>query len=445
METLLAFASSTYLGKGAEQADGRNMEIGTMNDALLDTNDNGQQQSRGARRSRARNSNAMLDRLAATPGFVDKAAEPEGAAIAERRRTPRMASLNAAAKVNLFFEPSSPLAGRSMVEIQEHAKPKAGEKRPSGSEVFFGHRELPHSARQQFGSMGFSQQEISSTSSEPFDLSEKGSVVEDSGSDDSEVFEENGVDSHYSCRKRRLEADSTSEAIKRPRQAPELRNSAQNGDIELECSEFDMECDTTTISPPRTMVDACIQVDLPKSSTTHPKPKPLRMLSVPIRGQLVTSSGSFPFTKKHVVSPVTPAKPPPELTVSRATSTKRTAGLNAKAMVNAMLASNGPLSKYKSMTGNLMDGARRKPKVKEGKTPFAPLKIPKINFAATSTSTFSAGRSRPAGNPVKNVQLKSLNLHLEKLLARGLDRSVHLHDQKVKMTHFLLTQFQAEA
>ena len=43
---------------------------------------------------------------------------------------------------------------------------------------------------------------------------------------------------------------------------------------------------------------------------------------------------------------------------------------------------------------------------------------PKINFAATSTSTMSAGRGRPAGNPLKNIHLKNLNIHLEKLAAQ---------------------------
>ena len=79
------------------------------------------------RRTRTRHT-SMLERLAPTPGYVDKTSmDLEGGSLAQRR-TPRMASLNAAAKVNVFFEPSSPLAGRSLFEIQQHATKKPPER-----------------------------------------------------------------------------------------------------------------------------------------------------------------------------------------------------------------------------------------------------------------------------------------------------------------------------
>lgn len=441
-ERCVAIADSTHSGKDSKQlvsaanAEGVDDGMETMGDARRASEVAGENASRKqlgrTRRSRARNSSAMLERLAATPGFIeDQPAEQQGLVIA-RRRTPRMASLNAAAKVNLFFEPSSPLAGRSMFEIQEHSKPKperrssdqkCGSDSPTSHEndsVFAHQGEFPEQD-------GFPHQEISSTSTEPCDLSENGSNgdarQDEEGSEDSEVFLENG-ERDQECRKRRqLEADSTSERVKKCRKISSvvgLESYSKNGsteDQEIDPGfEPEMECDTTTDSPPKKMVDACIQVDLPRPSSSQSNVKHVRVLSVPIRGQLVTSSGSFPFTKKHVVTPVTPSRPPPELTISKATNTKRAAGLNAQAMMNAMLASNGPLSKYKGVDNLSDEGVRSKPKSKESKMPLISLKIPKINFAATSTSTFSAGRSRPAGNPVKSTYLKTLNIQLEKLV-----------------------------
>jgi hypothetical protein len=95
-------------------------------------------------------------------------------------------------------------------------------------------------------------------------------------------------------------------------------------------------------------------------------------------------------------------------------------------MVNAMMAKDGPLKKLKSAGDMFVHSTKNNKSSKENVATklsqqksinIVPLRIPKINFAATSTSNFSLGRHRPAGNPVKNIYLKNLNMQLERLQA----------------------------
>ncbi|RMX44765.1 hypothetical protein pdam_00009206 [Pocillopora damicornis] len=390
------------------------------------------------RRTRARHT-SMLERLAPTPGYVDKTpVDFEGGSLAQRR-TPRMASLNAAAKVNVFFEPSSPLAGRSMFEIQQHATKKPPGRLPSerklsdrsnsssnaayGADIKFDREDFPETDV-------FLQSEVTSTWDPPAGA---GVIVSPKGlgtSLDTELaannleFVPNGHKAGKENHKRKPEADSTSEGERKTKRiflegSNETDNTAEKEELfefEDEQEDKDIECDTTTDSPPKTMKDACIQVDLPRPPLKH-----VRVLSVPIKGQLVTSGGPVPFTKSHLVTPVTPSKPPPELKMSKTATTKRAVGLNHQAMENVFSANDGPLGRFKSV-GGLLHERNKARKAKEfikmpESSSSVKLKIPKINFAATSTSTMSAGRSRPAGNPLKSIQLKSLNIHLEKLAA----------------------------
>lgn len=384
------------------------------------------------RRARTRHT-SMLERLAPTPGFVDKTPiDCEGGSLAQRR-TPRMASLNAAAKVNVFFEPSSPLAGRSLMEIQHHSH--VVKKPPSRSSTERSHSDKANSnsaensyEKEEFAdSEVFLQGEVTSTWDAP---RSKGVIVSPK---DFESLKENTASSHFEFvtnghrtgrdHKRKPEADSTSEGERNAKKIhldggsePVIMNAEEMRLFEGGDESREIECDTTTDSPPKTMVDQCIQVDLPRPEAKH-----MRVLSVPIKGQLVTSAGAVPFTKSHLVTPVTPSRPPPELKMSKTATTKRTVGLNNQAMENAFVANDGPLSKYKAVGGLLNEKSRAK-KAKElvNKVPASSsvtLKIPKINFAATSTSTMSAGRGRPAGNPLKSIQIKNLNVQLEKLAA----------------------------
>jgi len=386
-------------------------------------------ENKRSRRARVRHT-SMLERLAPTPGYVDKTSM-DFESLAQRR-TPRMASLNAAAKVNVFFEPSSPLAGRSLFEIQQHStttkKPpvrNSTERRYSdrgscnGADRSYDMRDLPDSEV-------FFQSEVTST----WDTSRsKGVIVSPKEFGDEPKhspnthfeFVTNGQRTGKDNLKRKPEADSTSEDEKKAKRVhldggSELVSTETSDTVDLDES-GEVECDTTTDSPPKTMVDVCIQVDLPL-----PPVKNVRVLSVPIKGQLVTSAGAVPFTKSHLVTPVTPSKPPPELKMSKTATTKRTASMNHQAMENVFAANDGPLAKYKSVGGLIEERSKAK-KAKEltNKMPASSsiaLKIPKINFAATSTSTMSAGRGRPAGNPLKNIHLKNLNIHLEKLAAQ---------------------------
>lgn len=406
--------------------------VGNTSDNAPFDGDKNVMETKRTRRSRTRNT-SMLERLAPTPGYVDKTSmDFDGGSLAQRR-TPRMASLNAAAKVNVFFEPSSPLAGRSLFEIQQHSHTTKKPPSRSSTERRYSDKSNSSSAenfpdREDFvDSDVFLQGEVTSTWDAPrskgviVSPKEFESAAENMSSAEHFQFVTNG---HRIAReKRKPEADSTSEDERNAKRI-HLEGSSKLVDEDMEeIGGFDgvdegeeIECDTTTDSPPKAMVDVCIQVDLPRPQIKH-----VRVLSVPIKGQLVTSSGSVPFTKNHLVTPVTPSRPPPELKVSKAATTKRAVGLNNQAMENVFVANDGPLAKYKGF-GGLIDERSKVKKSKEltNKMPASSgvtLKIPKINFAATSTSTMSAGRGRPAGNPLKSIQLKNLNNQLEKLAA----------------------------
>lgn len=387
------------------------------------------------RRSRTRHT-SMLERLAPTPGYVDKTSmDLEGGSLAQRR-TPRMASLNAAAKVNVFFEPSSPLAGRSLFEIQQHSAKKIPSGRHSTERRLSDRSNTAYGAENRYDREDYTetdvfvQSEVTSTWDPPRST---GVIVSPRGvptpltenAANSFEFVTNGHRAANKQHKRKPEADSTSEGERKAKRIHLDGTSEPHAILDRDellgfedCQgDHEIECDTTTDSEPKTMVDVCIQVDLPRPQLKH-----VRVLSVPIKGQLVTSSCSVPFTKSHLVTPVTPSRPPPELKMSKTATTKRAAGLNNLAMENTFTANDGPLAKFKAV-GGLMDERSKARKAKElvNKIPDSSssvkLKIPKINFAATSTSTMSAGRSRPAGNPLKSIQLKNLNIHLEKLAA----------------------------
>lgn len=427
--------SITDLGEIMEVQERQTM--GNTTDNLSFESDKDIAEHKRARRSRTRHT-SMLERLAPTPGYVDKTPmDFEGGSLAQRR-TPRMASLNAAAKVNVFFEPSSPLAGRSLFEIQQHSHTIKKPSTRNSTERRLSDKGNSNSAyvaenydREEFtDSDVFLQGEVTSTWDAP---RSKGVIVSPK---EFESLAENTASSHFEFVtnghragrdnfKRKPEADSTSED---ERNAKRIHIDGGGELVALDTAEMvgfegvdedqEIECDTTTDSPPKTMVDVCIQVDLPRPPLKH-----VRVLSVPIKGQLVTSVGSVPFTKSHLVTPVTPSRPPPELKMSKTATTKRAVGLNNQAMENAFVANDGPLAKYKSVGGLIDERSKaRKSKDLVNKMPASSsnsvtLKIPKINFAATSTSTMSAGRGRPAGNPLKSIQLKNLNIQLEKLAA----------------------------
>ncbi|XP_031559111.1 uncharacterized protein LOC116295449 [Actinia tenebrosa] len=372
------------------------------------------------RRGRARMSSSLLDRLAPTPGFVDKPSVDVDIGSLARRRTPRMASLNAAAKVNLFFEPASPIAGRSDTHHQSRRMSKGSSDKDYDGGLRNGSTSYDDNL---FENDECVLQEISSTSDGYLTFESLATIEKQENiqyiSKGKEILVENGrPEGPKIGQKRKLEAaDSTSEGtVKRGRKKFDINNMLYEREQQLE-----MECDTTTDANIKTMVDACIQVDLPRP----PQLKHIRVLSVPIKGQIYTQSGSIPFTKSHLIAPGAPPRPPVEHTISKKASTKRTASLNAQAMLNAMMAKDGPLHKMKNASNLLIPHAKNSKSSKENIATknsqnlvnVPPLRIPKINFAATSTSNFSLGRHRPTGNPVKNIYLKSLNMQLEKLQA----------------------------
>lgn len=396
-------------------------------------------------RNRTRSKSSMLDRLLPTPGFVDKPQLDTQGGVLARRRPPRMAGLNAAAKVNLFFEPSSPLAGKSL-EIFHHSHNPKRNSRKHSTTSDEGSRSSETGSTESAGLLKDNLHSPLESSSGSFHHIKTEEWCPSSDKDINNGFLSNKINesrkhSHRHVEqsmKRGVVPDSSSDLvrnIKKPRSdyrdsgsSSYLESLMKNGDqreqegnIDSSDMEGELECDTTTENP--TMVDVCIQVDLPRPQSAFKATDKhrVRVLNVPVRAKLQTNTTTLNFTKNHVVGPLPPLKPTKEQLMSKTVNTKRTASLNAQAMVNAMLGSEGPLSKLKN-AGNLfvqhakvkvLGGSSAKENINGGKgvlIPVPPLRIPKINFAATSTSTFSAGGRRPVGNPVKSIHLKNFNV-----------------------------------
>lgn len=332
----------------------------------------------------------LVHRLAPTPGFVDKNSLPSD--LLSRRRVPRLASLNAAAKVNVFFEPSSPLAGRSLTDIMHHSrKVSAGEDDCSEDAMTDKESNLSKAkGRPRLVSISKSD---SNYLQSPNSLSR---AAHASLGNASELNDEN-IPSGSSLKRAQDESVEELEA-KRTRLD-------QNGLY------------TTIITNKRfhkgkEVADVGLQVELPKKTagdtlgTSSNRPgyctcRPSQVIDVPIHSHVTTYSGSvqvsIPITKTHRLTPQAPNKPAPELALGElACRSKRVAGLNSRAMLNAILTQERKLPSAHS-------GARqRKVQTKKGfyehglsNTVPSVLKIPKINFAATSTSNFSTfGRGK---------------------------------------------------
>ncbi len=160
--------------------------------------------------------------------------------------------------------------------------------------------------------------------------------------------------------------------------------------------------------------------DTPPVTTCYkiPPTVPGNSLNVPLRSSILTKttthSIAIPFTKTHVLSHMDmgnlenfPSQ------VSNVQSNKRMASLNAIAMMNAMKVLDKP---FLSLT-NLNSGTSKRRDIdRSDRNGSGPIRIPKINFQATSTSKFGGSNKGKVINPAKSTQLKSLSSQLEKLM-----------------------------
>ena len=337
----------------------------------------------------------MVNRLAPTPGFVDKNSLPSD--LMTRSRVKRVASLNAAAKVNAFFEPSSPLAGRSITDIMQHSKKLQG---GEGSEDEFPDdsyvvkpRGRPRLASISMNDPNFLQSpELLSEAAHAF----LGNTQYDSENSASLKRLQEGDGNPYEAK--RVKVDINGGYM---RQRVE-----QNGDHSTIISD-------RRIFKGKEVVDVGLQVKIPKVksgknqipnvSSVQCTCRSSTLIDIPVKSYVSTYANgtlvSIPITKTHRLNPHVPEKPLPELAQGDlANQSKLVAGLNSRAMLNAILCQERQLPDAQKTVAKPARKMQEKRYYQHGLNNTVPskLKIPKINFAATSTSNF--GGRKMLGN-----------------------------------------------
>ena len=326
----------------------------------------------------------MVNRLAPTPGFVDKNSLPSD--LTTRSRVKRVASLNAAAKSKAMF----------INEYTTHSKKIQGE----GDFEEIVEESSPHKqrGRPRLASISTNNSNFRRT---PEDLDDNAHAFIENPV--AALNSENAVavkqmhDSSASL-KRLHEADAELYEAKRAKYDRRFmkRNYEQNGD-------YNTIITHRRFLKGKEVVDVGLQVKIPK---IHPKKnpdssiqctcRPPTVVDIPLKSYVSTYANgtlvSIPITKTHRLNPQVPEKPLPELAQGDlANRSKRVAGLNSRAMLNAILCE----ERHVPSEENVAKPARKqllqkKSYYEHGLSNTVPskLKIPKINFAATSTSNF---------------------------------------------------------
>lgn len=335
----------------------------------------------------------MVNRLAPTPGFVDKNSLPSD--LMTRNRVRRVASLNAAAKVNVFFEQSSPLAGRSITDITAHSKKVQGE---ANCQEFVGGSFPPVKAK--------GRPTLASISTNDSNFLRSPELLHEAAHAflgmTHELNSENSVSQkqhreNSASLKRFEDADWELHEAKRPKlDGGFVRHKHdQNGDYGT------IVCDRRFVKG-KEVVDVGLQVKIPKLRPGISPDTPVQctcrsstVRDIPVKSYVSTYANgtlvSIPITKTHRLTPQVPEKPLPELAQGDlANRSKRVAGLNSRAMLNAILCEERQLADVQNISKPARKLQPKKSYYEHGLSNTVPskLKIPKINFAATSTSNF---------------------------------------------------------
>ena len=353
----------------------------------------------------------MVNRLAPTPGFVDKNSLPVPSDLMTRNRVRRVASLNAGAKVSLFFKPSSPLAGRSMTDITTHSK-KVHEEDEYEDFMDEDYTVKPR-ARPRLACISTNNSNFLRS---PELLNEAAHAFLENTH---ELHSENSVtlknlhDSSASL-KRFQDADEELYEVKRPKfDGGFMRHKyEQNGD-------YDTIITDRRIVKGKEVVDVGLQVKIPKNKSGKNHDSSIQctcrsstLMDIPVKSYVSTYANgtlvSIPITKTHRLTPQVPEKPLPELAQGDlANRSKRVAGLNSRAMLNAILSDERQLPTVHNVTKPGRKLQQKKSYYEHGLSNTVPskLKIPKITFAATSTSNF--GGRKMVGNQKASLWSKS--------------------------------------
>ena len=396
-------------------------ELGTLVDNGCDTVVNGENERHGVNKigtqgdtkgKSGRQLRTMVNRLAPTPGFVDKNSLP--ADLMTRSRVRREASLNAAAKVNFILEPSSH-AGRSMTDFSKHSKKAQGDDEYDefGDEGYpVKPRGRPRLASISTNNSNFLRSpELLNKAAHAF--MGNAHVVNSENSVALKHLHENSV-----SLKRFQEADGETYQAKRAKLDREFMKNRyeQNGDYSTIITE-------RRFVKGKEVVDVGLQVRIPliKPAKNHDSSigytpectcRSSTEVDIPVKSEVSTYANgtliSIPFTKTHRLTPHVPGKPQPELAQGNlANRSKCVAGLNSRAMIKAILYEKPQPPSVQNVTKPARKLPPKKSYYEHGLSNTVPskLKIPKINFAATSTSNF--GGRKLVGNQKPSVWSKS--------------------------------------
>ena len=385
---------------------GRRSLLGSCEDGAVSPSEEDQEAS--VKQDTARTT--IIRELQTSKGFVDKVDLDE---LVPMRRTPRMASLNAIAKVNAVLESYGPKAAN---DLREKVHCKKSE---------YGLRSKEDKRRKRSASS------VTQTDDVIFFTSIKGEhnewMMSGSGDVFQQLVEQQPIsDSRVSSTSAgTLEEESTAATKDKAVQTMINHKAVQTDLLFLDNASSPSSCTCGYIenvnwmeqmSPPQARDDAewlvpCTVYRVPPTITAN-------TLNVPVCSSISTKTTThtiaIPFTKTHVLTH-TDLKEMDENTNISTQGSKRMASLNAMAMMNAMKVLDRPfLSFAPGSTAVSSRGHHEYDRPDKGH--FGQIRIPRINYQATSTSKFSmSGRSKP-GSTVKSSQMKSLSNHLEDLL-----------------------------
>jgi len=357
--------------------------------------------------------------LRTSRGFVDKVqVDFESDTLVPMRRKPRMASLNAIAKVNAVLHSYSPSTGKSAQEIGDKS---------SGKTQDYGIRPKVDRRRQR------STSSVTQTDDIVFFTSIKGEQNEWKMSGSGDVFQQQILD-HQPISDSSVSSTSNwaSEEEKMTTKDKAVQTVFNHKAVQTEIQLLDNAAFTNSpsgctcgylenvhsqehMSPSQGTDDdadwmpTCTVYQIPPKITKNSLEVPLCSC---ISTKTTTHTIAIPFTKKHMLTH-TDAKHFKADQKLSAHNSKRMASLNAIAMMNAMKVLDKPLFGYAP------GGAappRRHDYEKSHKQNGGQIRIPKISFQATSTSKFSLGSKGKLGSSVKASQMKSLSNQIEHLI-----------------------------
>lgn len=375
---------------------------------------------------------SLMKELQTSTGFVDKvdlSTKPEESM--PMRRKPRMASLNAIAKVNAVLESYSPLAGKSMHQIRENAQAKRSD---------YGLKPKQDKRRKRSTSSVTQTDDILFFASMKSDNSEwliSSGSANDVFKQPAFVFDEQPIsDSRVSSTSNWVCEDGYSMTKDKAVQTVVNHKAVQtdafllddviaaNSPSSCTCGYLDSISLNENMSPARSSTVSQTDISAANvaiASTVYRIPPTIttNTLHVPLCSSISTKTTThtiaIPFTKMHqlVHTDMRHAQAVQRHGPSVQNS-KRMASLNAIAMMNAMKVFDRPLFEYPHKTTEV--ASRRCEHDNFGKQSTNQIRVPKINFQATSTSKFSLGSKGKIANPVKAAHIKNLSSQIEQLI-----------------------------